>query len=627
MSDREIEAIQFREPVSPVEFAEQVRFPAEDNTLSHVVVELTPYIRQPLETLNDYSVENIFIIGPTQSGKTVVAQVAVAWSIDQDPGPMLYVYPDENTAVQALEKKMKKMLSETPVLKSHLLPGKQALSKRELELDSMSINIGWSNSIASLNVLQKKRVIGDEVRLFSLAIKKESNAIKLMQDRLTTYLDAGIGQGLFISSPSTEGDLLHQQLDVPGTLVLRWHVPCPSCGRYQLLDFFTHLKFDKTYGPRCLCQYCGAEFSDKDKKQSWNSRGVYAPLGTKEHPVRIDNDGTVHYEGKDHHFTRVVFWWDSMVSPFRSFARIWKEFIETKDKLHDYKNFIQCWLARFWKETKSKSSVDILTGRKAEYYKNSVPEGVKVLVAGIDTQDDSLYITTWGLGYRLETWLINEERVECDITTTNAEDLFTIVKSHVFRTTYFDADGRAWAVAMTAWDSGGHRTKEIYTAIRRFPNVIAIKGRNDLTRSVKYSVNETHWNVRTVEYLEETESASVREQFHLPTNVSFEFLVQFCNHVKTEHQTPKGVKYVWEAKGPDHFRFSSAYAHVCLDIPIRDVGTLRSRLNEPNFSYNPAEAIRKRIEQEEPKEKPEEFLRGDPFEIHARARRNRARVW
>lgn len=621
VSSRELESIKPPAPMNPLDFFKYIRVPTDENARGQLDLELTPYLMEPIKQLANYDYEAIFCIGPTQSGKTVIAQTAVAYSIDQDPGPLLYCYPDENTAEKALDKKIIGMINSTPRLKEHLRT-KRALTKQSISLDTMSIDVAWSNSPATMNVLPKKRVIGDEIRLFKLMVGKESNAIKLMQDRLTTYLDLGIAQALFISSPSTEGDLLHQQLDVSGTLVLKWYVPCPDCNKYQSLDFWLNVKKPKTEKTLafCACKYCGGLFPDDDKKRSWNNLGVYAPENST-----LNADGTIKHVQDSKKYTRIVFWWDSLVSPFRSFDRIWNEFKRTEKKIQDYKNFIQGWLAEFWKDTQSKTNEKLLKSCRRNYYsRGEVPKGVQVLLSGIDTQDDSLFVVTYGFGGD-KTWLIDEDRIMCEIPNTNEEDIEGIIFANVMNRLYYDADGKPWKVGLAAWDSGGHRTKMVYEVVRRFPRLVAIKGRNNQMRTISWSEKETHYNIRTIEYLEETEFIAQTDRFNLPHNVSLEFMVQFANRRKETLITKStgAPKTQWMARGPDHFRHASCYCFSCLDIPMSKIGIIRSRLKDKNFSYNPVNQNLTRKKEDSENDSTSEFIK-DPFEIAKRISKNKS---
>ena len=135
------------------------------------------------------------------------------------------------------------MIQATPDLLKHAKKTR-ALTLKSVELDNMTIFPSWSGSLATLSSTPAKKVILDEVRLMKLQIGEESNAIKLANDRLTTFRAMGLAQGYMVSTPSVEGDLLHQQLTVPGTKVFRWHHRCGNCGSVELLDFFKNIKFD-----------------------------------------------------------------------------------------------------------------------------------------------------------------------------------------------------------------------------------------------------------------------------------------------------------------------------------------------------------------------------------------------
>ena len=616
-SSRELAAITISSPIDPLDHVQTIKLQTKDNIEGKIDLTLTPYIKQPISCFSDLRIEMLMCIAPTQSAKTVVAQARVAYAADQDPGPLLYVGPDEETTKKIMEDKIIGMIDQTESLKGRIKKLRD-VSKDGIELDSMTIYPAWSNSIASLNSFPKRYVIWDEVRLFKLTIGKESNALKLGEDRMTTYMNMGMAQGLLVSTPSTEGDLLWEKLTMPGVLELWWHVPCLHCGKYQRLDFFTHMKLiDEETRPQCRCKYCMQPFTSQDFKRSWNNLGVYAP-----DKWEIDDNGKtiepIPFAKK------ICFRWDSMVSPFRSFDRIWDEYIETKDKPHDYKNFIQAWCSKFWKEGLTKNSTDSLKIKRADYKIGTVPRGVKVLVAGADTQDDGIYGVVYGFGYSCECWLVDELFIPCDMNTTNAVDLQDSMLVNLVNKLYIGEDGQQWKFVIGAWDSGGHRTKEVYDVTRRVRQLVAIKGRNNQNRSVIFSKQESHYNIRTEEYLNETESVASGEKFHLPSNVSGEFLQQFVNQAKLKDQNAKtgAITWKWLSRGADHLRYASAYAFATLDIPMSGIGSLRARLRDPAFTLNPKRESITRAVMREQEQNPQQA--SDPFDAHRKASQSRS---
>lgn len=567
---------------------EKIRIPSKSNILDHIDLSLTPYLREPLTYVGDPKVHWIGVFAPTQSGKSVFLQGCVADAIDQDPGPLLYLFPDEKSAKKQFEEKIIGMIDKSPFLATHKTGRAHDISKYSADLDNMTISIGWAGSLSTMSSTPYKRCVLDEVRLMKLEVGKESNAIKFAGDRLTTYLDMGIGQGYLVSSPSVKGDLLHQQLSVPGTTVLYWKVPCPVCGEYQELDFFTQVKFSKAQDRViCSCKFCGGEFPDTDRKISWNAKGVYAP---KKVNVKLDGSLEEPYEVTN----RMFYHWSSMESPFRSFTRIYNEYIQTKDKIHDYKNFWQCWLARFWIEDISKTDKLKLNEHKIGYQKGDVPKGVKMLTAGIDTQDDGFYVSVRGWGDLRRVWLIDEFKIASDIHTSTVEDFTQIFERDIFSRVYVGEDRKRWRVALAAIDTGGHRTKEIYSAAPAFPNLLLIKGAH-ATQVSPYTYNSdlNLYHVKTSDYLEETEIRCESKDWFLPANVSEDYLTQFCNIRKTRPKNAKTgeEKTVWKKVGQCDFRFADVHSFICLDLP-NERGSLRSEVEKDGFRWNPCDEER-----------------------------------
>lgn len=597
ISQDELEILYLPKRISAIEVAKKIRLPIKANFSSKIDLDLTPYLKLPVSLIGKNQHEWIFIIKPTQSGGTVFLQIAAADAIDQDPGTLIYVTPDEVLSKKSMQEKIINMINETPELKKHKI-GIKSTSKVGIHLDNMSIYPGWAGSLGTLSSIPAKRVILDEIRLMKLQIGVESNAIKLANDRLTTYKQMGLAQGYAVSTPSVEGDLLHQQLTVPGTLVLKWHVKCENCGHVTILDFFENVKLvtisTDSNGkikkePKCICTKCGHYFDDSDQKRKMNSTGFYAPDdGSLKLPQKLPK--------------RVIFWYSSLDSPFRSFKAIWEEFIDTKDKIHDYKNFWQCWLARFWIDDISKTSEEELEKRKHDIEgKGVVPSWTKVITGGIDTQDTGFYVTVRAWGNNLRTRLIDAFFIECRISITDAKDIHRLIKRDVEDRIYNTVSGERWKIGLYAIDTGGHRTKEIYDGTRDLERIIWVKGAKEgQNTTIKYSKDYNLYLVRTVEYLDETEEKSFREDFELPKNIQNDYLRQFINIRKKREKIKKTNEdtIVWVKVGQYDYRMADVHAFICLDITT-SIGTFRREIDKEGFIFNP---LTKKIEEASVKE-------------------------
>lgn len=576
-----------RIPIEQV--VKKMRLPQKGNILGEIDMSLTPYLKVPLSLIGNSKVKWIIIIAPTQSGKTVFLQAAVADCVDQDPGPLLYLLPNEKMGRKHIKEKVIGVIEETPDLAAHKTERVRDISKSGIELDHMTIHLGWGGSLGSVSSFPMKKVCVDEARLMPLTVGGESNPIQLAEDRLTTYLDMGIGQGYIVSSPSVEGDLLHQQLDRKNTSVWFWQVPCPECNEYQPLSFKDNVKNEK-----CRCKYCGAIFDDSDKKRSFNADGKYVRRilnedNKWEHTSADENDENFYpFELTE----TMVFWWNSEVSPFRAFNRIWNKHEDVKNKLHDYKNFYQCWEAEFWVDDISKTSAVKLKQRKNDSYTlGEVPKAVKVITTGIDTQDSGFYVTVRGWGSRKYTCLIDHYFIESPMDIATKEDV--IVAFQGVEDRIYIGETERWRSCLTGIDTGGHRTKELYEAIAHFDRFIMVKGRDSQHVRFSYNKDLNLYLVRTCEYLDETEERSDSSNFLLPRDTSDDFCIQYC-HIRKVRETNKKngeQKIIWKKTGQCDYRMADVHAFFCLDVPT-DLGVLRHKIEEEFFKYNPYKLVR-----------------------------------
>lgn len=510
--------------------------------------------------------------------------------IYQDPGPGLYILPDENVGKKHFEEKVISMIRQTPELSKFMTGRVRDLCSEKVQLQNMTMYPAWAGSIATMNSFPMKRVFLDEVRLMPLTTGNESNAVKLAGDRLTTYENFGLSQGYIVSTPSVEGDLLHQQLSVSDTLYLSWQVQCQTCGEYQELDFFEN--FIKVNGKRsCYCKHCKAEFDESDSKRKINKTGKYAVVSYENNerkPTKIYPDGTREVPFTYGEHSRVFFHWTSMDSPFRSFWTIWDEYLKTKDKLHDYKNFWQAWLARFWIDDQSQTSTSGLELCKKNYVLKTVPSWVRLLTAGIDTQDNGFYVTIRGFGSDFMTGIVDAFFITCPILTATSKDILKKFKELIF-----DRVIDGWKVTIAALDTGGHRTKVLYDVCSTIPNIIMCKGATENQNvNIHYNQDINLYLVRTPVYLEETDGRSVHsDKFVLPDNISKDFISQYVNRRKIKEYNKKTgeSKTIWKKIGQDDYRYADVHAFICLDVITAEFGNLRESLDTPGFKNNPYE--------------------------------------
>lgn len=582
VSKEEINALSLPIRKSALEIAEGLRVPIKSNALDRIKLKLTPYLIAPISLIGDGEVQWIILIAPTQSGKTVFLQVAVADAIDQDPGTCLYIFPDENNGKAALKEKIIGMIEENPFLLKHVIgPHKTCLSVTKIELDNMTIWPAWAGSLGTLSSKPAKIIIYDEIRLMKLTIGKESNALKLGDDRVTTYSKFGQARVYGVSSPAYKGDLLYKQTKVLGTVILKWMFKCQNCDKFFVPNFYKHVKWEGDIkNAFIICPFCKIKQEEGEFKFKLNVSGKYG--------IRKEHHGQREIPNiKELKERRMLFWYDSLASPFRSIADIALEYITTKPEIANYRNFVQCWLAIFWEEDVSKISKRKLEDRKRKgYRRGKVPIETKFLTAGVDAQDVGFYTTIYAWGNNKECTLVDHFLIECHKDNTTWSKTREILNNRLNNRLW-----EGWLVAAWGIDiADGDRTNEIREATSNMERCFNIIGAPDKqVVNIKYFKDLNYYKVKKSIYLEETDIIAVSDNFFIPEDVEQDFLTQFPNARKikdTNKKTGENI-FTWVKVGQNDYRMATVYAFECLDFMIGDF-TLRDQLEVSNFIYNPA---------------------------------------
>ena len=70
----------------------------------------TPYLEKPMNCFNDLHIREITFVAGTQLGKTMAEQNMIAYAIDQEPAPMLIVYPTDKLAEFTSQNRLQPMI-------------------------------------------------------------------------------------------------------------------------------------------------------------------------------------------------------------------------------------------------------------------------------------------------------------------------------------------------------------------------------------------------------------------------------------------------------------------------------------------------------------------------------------
>lgn len=397
--------------------------------------EMTPYLVGIMDEFNNYQTEKIVFCKCTQLGGTEALNNMICFSVAQDPAPMMIVYPTSELADSVVEQRIKPMLKASKETKKHFK--EKNSSKKELQFDNMYVSIVGSNSPSELASRPIRYLFLDEVDKYPNESKKEADPISLAVERTKTFNNRKI---YMCSTPTTRTGHIWEEKE-KADIEKHYFVPCPHCGEFIELKF-AQIRWpddneklsaaDKAEFAQYICQECGNVINDSDKMEMLQ-KGKWE---------------TVKENTK---FTKTVaFWINTLYSPFTRFSQIAKAYLIAKDDTEALHNFTNSWLAEPWEDTKLKTNAETVMERQTDLPEFVVPEWTRLLTAGVDVQETSLYYIIRGWGEYLTSQLVTRGQV------TSFRDI-----ERVMNLEYMKPDGTVKLVDLCLIDSGD-QTDEVY---------------------------------------------------------------------------------------------------------------------------------------------------------------------
>ena len=395
----------------------------------------TPYLVGIMDALNEYEVEDIVVCSGTQEGKTESLLNMMLFCIQQDPAPMMVVYPTDKLAESISENRIMPAIRACPTIAKLYDPLRS--QKLEMQFQGMYLTLVGSNSPASLASRPIRYLFLDEVDKFPGASRKEADPISLAFERTKTFSNR---KRVMTSTPTySDGQIWRalQACDVE----MHYFVPCPHCGEMIELKFSNLIWPDKETGMTAaeradqavyVCQECGCAISDHHKDAMLR--------GGEWRPVR---------ENSEVHKSK-GFWMSTLYSPFVRFSEMALEFMRSKDDPEKLQNFTNSWLAEPWEDRVNGTDADMVLSHQTDIPEFTVPQWTRVLTAGVDVQQDCLYYTVRAWGPNLISQNVTHGRV-----------LEWPELAAVMNRIYVREDGAQMQISRGHIDAG-YRTSEVY---------------------------------------------------------------------------------------------------------------------------------------------------------------------
>ena len=441
-----------------------------------------------MDAITDPRNEHIVLIKSSRTGGTEIINNFVGYIISQDPGSILMVRPTDRQAKKWSKVNFDSMVRDTPVLRNKVYSLTTKSKKNEILLKQFFgglLYIVGANSPVGLSDITVRYLLLDEVDRFPASVggeDGEGDPVKLAETRTDTIWNAKIVE---VSSPTTKGT---SRIDESWGMTDQrfYYVPCLHCGLMQVMvfsqqsqlvpifqaagkgnDIKGQLLFDKENKlprwARYQCGACGKEMSEGDKFRMLK-HGEWRAL----HPERGGNVG-FHISG--------------LYSPWYSWKKLSREFIECERRREKYRVFVNTKLGETFEENRMKpiNEHELLT--RCEGYRK-VPEGVIFIIVTIDTQDDRFEVIARGWGLQEESWFLNKYVVNGspEFKTTQAMLDNIVFRSYEHENGFIAQPGQLGGVLIAGIDTRGSHTKAVYeyVAERRKRRLIALAGVDEI---------------------------------------------------------------------------------------------------------------------------------------------------
>jgi phage terminase large subunit GpA-like protein len=418
--------------------------------------DLAPYAIEPMDCYGLPYVRKIILCMAPQVCKTQIAFNCMGYSIDQLPGPIMYVMPGEKEMKRLSKRRILPMLLRSPRLRELLSPNPDDLQTFYVRfINGVDLMMAWAGSSAQLASESVMHLFEDETDKYPLESGREIDPLSSAEIRTNAY--PFTKKIMKFSTPNLDEDPITVAMEREADEIRRYYVKCVLCGEYQLMKF-DNIKWPKDVrDPReiirrrlayYLCEHCGMAWDDY-KRNLAAMAGKWIPDNPVDRPMSI------------------AFHLPSWSTIPMSLSQVAADFLRGQEDPGKLKLFVTQHKAEGWsKKVQPKAETEVLK-HKTELPRLIVPRWALALTAGVDVQK-------YGFWYVVRAWdaLLNNHLVDNGYLTK-----FEDVEQLLFETTYKVQDSEnslgIWRAGMDTGggegedEDGWSRTEEIYIFLRK----------------------------------------------------------------------------------------------------------------------------------------------------------------
>lgn len=442
------------EDLTVTEWAEQKRYLSTESSAEPGLwhTSRTPYLKEPMDAFTDPKVRRIVMVAASQVGKSEFEMNAIGYIIDQDPGSILFVHPTTIDAKEFSKLRIAPMIRDCPSLRKKVVAPKSRDSGNTVLQKTYPggiLTLCGSTEAHALASKPIRYVLGDERDRWALSAGNEGDPWELAMARQTTFYNA---KAVEVSTPTIKNASAIEASYHEGTME-RWKSQCPHCGEYHEIcrenikyEYETyevhHKKTYKITEIYYVCPGCGCVSDESTMKRQ---------------PARWQADNPNAQGVRS-------FWLNAFVSQWASWESIILKYLNATGSTRKMQVVYNTCFGELWEDRGDTQDEDSMLARREDYGKNAdgtpteLPDGVLVLTAGLDTQNNRMEYEVVGHGYQGETW-----GIEKGVVMGRPDDPETWAKldEMVFDRVFRFKDGIGLRVSMSFVDEGGQFAQHV----------------------------------------------------------------------------------------------------------------------------------------------------------------------
>lgn len=315
----------------------------------------SPWFKKILDCWQRSEVQEIVVRAGSQTWKTTLFLLALAWSVRHRPVPKLWLTAKDDLAKDISQDRIQPTLERSPDLCDLLLDNRLDKTTYKIRTKLCTIDIGGAESSTALEQNPYGEIFADECRNYP------AGYLQKLRMRQRNYRDAK--RALF-STPSMVGDEFDQRFNIGSQD--EWMFPCMKCGemiplvwssKYSRLpepwNKKSQMTWDKEKGIVWLECKCGhAHYDTIEVRTHILHYGDWVPLFAAHKENRRDSAvASFHYPAM---VNPKVVWWDCVKGFYSA--------LELKDSgnVDDLKTFVNETLGESWREGQHIEDTEVL---------------------------------------------------------------------------------------------------------------------------------------------------------------------------------------------------------------------------------------------------------------------------